>query len=205
MDYDTTQACKLITDKGGALQLMPAERIRERKLKRAVTFPRIFENEKHIGGLKALKKYMRSWREPKIMTTVKEVPARRVTRLDLVNAWRVLPGNSLFIQFLDRNYWATTEEDFNRIIRETHVERAKYRTDRLDCDNFAIRFSAEANKYGINTVGIIDDISGRHAYNGVFLDRDGEIIAKIFEPQTDRFVTLGQGLYVGKLGVAVFC
>ena len=54
--------------------------------------------------------------------------------------------------------------------------------------------------FGINSVGMIIDHDTKHAYNLIFLS-DGTI--KIFEPQFDRWPTLGKGKYRCEKGVLV--
>lgn len=121
----------------------------------------------------------------------REVLAREVNYRELARVWQRL-RTGLDIKFWDRRYWVADAKAIRMIVEETHVERRKYRTDRMDCDNFAIRFMSEANKYGINTVGLVHDKSSRHCYNAIFCDRDGTLVAMLFEPQTDRFVAPGE-------------
>ena len=203
-DYESKQGMQLIHDKGGEVYIKDAKQIGERRLKQRVGFPRFFYMNKHIGNLKSLKKFLATWQPNRLtMKKSRDVPAREVGKDVLRRAWVEL-RSGIVLTFLDKKYWVAKEHDMQRIIQETQTDRVEYRSDRVDCDNFSIRFAADVNKYGLNTVAIVYDILGKHCYNVVFFEQsDGSIVARAFEPQTDQFVQLGHGLYVGKAGIAV--
>ena len=87
---------------------------------------------------------------------------------------------------LDSKYWACSKKEFQDWIRWDWTNKKKYVAEEYDCDNFAFSFKARCDrKIGINTVGLVIDYSGGHAYNVVaFTDSP----AKLYEPQSDRWV-----------------
>ncbi|MDQ2053222.1 hypothetical protein [Halobellus sp. H-GB7] len=78
-----------------------------------------------------------------------------------------------------------------------------YRPERFDCENFAGAFRAlVAFGLGTNTVGVVIDWSGGHAYN-VIVDADGGVT--FYEPQDDRVVEVGkEGNYQLQNALIVF-
>jgi len=97
------------------------------------------------------------------------------------------------IKALDTKFWTCNEADWKKIIAYDWTDEKKYVTEQYDCDNFAFNFKARvARKFGVNSVGLVIDYSGGHAYNLIVFS-DGTW--KIFEPQSDRWPTLGTGQY----------
>jgi len=97
------------------------------------------------------------------------------------------------IKALDTKFWTCNESDWKKIIDWDWTNEKKYVTEQYDCDNFAFNFKARvARKFGVNSVGLVIDYSGGHAYNLIVFS-DGTW--KIFEPQSDRWPELGTGLY----------
>ena len=93
---------------------------------------------------------------------------------------------------LDTKYWACSKREFQDWIEWDWTNGKKYITEEYDCDNFAFSFKARCDrKIGINTVAMVIDYSGGHAYNlVVFTDAPAEL----YEPQSDRFVSLDDGM-----------
>lgn len=82
------------------------------------------------------------------------------------------------------------------------TEWLPYRPERFDCENFAGAFRVLAAFIaGTNTIGIVYDWSGDHAYN-VIINADGEAV--FYEPQDDEIVDIGQGNYELENGLIVF-
>ena len=97
------------------------------------------------------------------------------------------------VKAIDSKFWTCNEDDWKKIIDYDWTDEKKYVSEQYDCDNFAFNFKARvARKFGINSVGLVVDYSGGHAYN-VIVFSDGTW--KLFEPQTDRFPRLGTGQY----------
>ena len=92
---------------------------------------------------------------------------------------------------LDSKYWVCSKQEFEDWIEWDWTNGKKYIAEQYDCDNFAFSFKARCDrKIGINTVALVIDYSGGHAYNLVcFTDAPAEL----YEPQSDRWVSKGDG------------
>lgn len=96
------------------------------------------------------------------------------------------------IMFLDGRYYAPEEDGFDTMRRYDITEFLPYRPARFDCENFAQMFQVlSAFAFGVNSVAVVIDWSGGHAYNLVYL-ADGSL--RLYEPQTDEVVELGDSL-----------
>ena len=93
---------------------------------------------------------------------------------------------------LDSTYWSCSKKEFQDWIRWDWKNKKKYISEQYDCDNYAFSFKARCDrKIGVNTVALVIDYSGGHAYNLViFTDSPAEL----YEPQSDRFVSMGTGI-----------
>ena len=87
---------------------------------------------------------------------------------------------------VDAKYWACSKKEFEDWIQWDWTNGKKFIAEQYDCDNFAFSFKARCDrKIGINSVGLVIDYSGGHAYNVVcFTDAPAEL----YEPQSDRWV-----------------
>ena len=87
---------------------------------------------------------------------------------------------------VDTKYWACSKKEFEDWIQWDWTNGKKFIAEQYDCDNFAFSFKARCDrKIGINSVGLVIDYSGGHAYNVVcFTDAPAEL----YEPQSDRWV-----------------
>ena len=99
-------------------------------------------------------------------------------------------------QFLDPSYFALPQSVWDDYIAWDRTEQARYELSRYDCKDFAICFIATlSKKLRINAAGLVLDYSGMHAYNCLLvLDENGELKARPFEPQGDRYVKVGDAL-----------
>lgn len=96
------------------------------------------------------------------------------------------------ILFLDGRYFSTDSEGFDSMDRLDVIEYLPYRPARFDCENFADLFkTTSALIFGVNTVGVVIDWSGGHAYNIVYLE-DGSVF--LYEPQTGDRPEVGDAL-----------
>jgi hypothetical protein len=103
------------------------------------------------------------------------------------------------ITWLDRKYIAVSQKEFQKIIDWDWTDNKKYVAEKYDCDNFAFSFKARVDrKFHVNTVGLVIDYAGGHAYNIVVFS-DGT--SKIFEPQSDSWPKKGAGMYMFTPGV----
>ena len=115
------------------------------------------------------------------------------TIVTLKNTGKMPHSSKMEILALDSKFWTCNEADWKKIIDYDWTDEKKYVTEQYDCDNFAFNFKARvARKFGVNSVGLVVDYSGKHAYNLIVFS-DGTW--KIFEPQSDRWPTLGIGQY----------
>ena len=131
---------------------------------------------------------------------------RKVTLADISGAVRSA-GIGFQVIGLDAEFWILPPEHWDEIIAETKVDQVRYVSERSDCENFAQAFSGLAGlRYGINTAGFALDNGGRHAYNLIPVDVGGAVKIRLFEPQSDKWVTasLGQAPYVGQSGYVFF-
>ena len=133
--------------------------------------------------------------EPEPKTVGVPASAVEVPHGAMVRAIREGGLNQLRHQFFDRKFKICSLEDFRAILKESDVDSYEYVAEFRDCDNFAAAlFGNVSLKHGINNVGLVLDISGQHAYNAAVVYRDDpanpELV--IVEPQTDKFVLLGE-------------
>lgn len=86
----------------------------------------------------------------------------------------------------DSNYWYISLEDWQRIFPDVLLNKPKYVTDKLDCEDFALIATARVlEKYQLNTCGIAIGQSpfGEHGYNLFVAEVDGKAELFILEPQ----------------------
>ena len=89
---------------------------------------------------------------------------------------------------LDSKYWACSKKEFEDWIEWDWTNKKRYVAEEYDCDNFAFSFKARCDrKIGINSVALIIDYSGGHAYNLVCYT---DAKAELYEPQSDRWVSI---------------
>ena len=131
----------------------------------------------------ALERLKRDYIDPPSMTTKEERTGSWLYD-QLKNAGFLTTGMQRL--HLDSKYWACSKEEFEGWIKWDWTNGKKYIAEQYDCDNFAFSFKARCDrKIGINTVGLVIDYSGGHAYNVVaFTDSPAEL----YEPQSDRWV-----------------
>ena len=115
------------------------------------------------------------------------------TIVDWKNSGKIPHTATMEIKALDSKFWTCNEADWKKIIDFDWTDEKRFVADQYDCDNFAFNFKARvARKFGVNSVGLVVDYSGKHAYNLIVFS-DGTW--KIFEPQSDRWPNPGSGLY----------
>ena len=96
--------------------------------------------------------------------------------------------------WVDNKYVAVSEKEFQKIIDWDWTDNKKYVAEKYDCDNFAFSFKARVDrKFHINTVGLVIDYDGGHAYNIIIFSNG---TSKIFEPQSDSWPKKGSGMYI---------
>ena len=121
---------------------------------------------------------------------------------------KTLPG--LSFQFLDAKFTALPLSVWNKILLFSQVDKVDYIATTRDCDNFAIALAGECSLvFGVNGVGIVVDIAGKHAYNVLLVEGSEGLETVLVEPQTDGFCQIGDNLsnqeaYTGKKGYVIF-
>lgn len=91
---------------------------------------------------------------------------------------------------LDGRYYAPDDAG---PLRKLNPSLLPYRSDRFDCENYAFAFKTlSALIGGANTVCVVVDWDGGHAYNAII---DSSQTVHWYEPQDDEFVSVGEGMY----------
>ena len=106
--------------------------------------------------------------------------------------------------YLDKKYRIADETQIREALKYSQTKRLKYSKETFDCDDFATVLKSEIVKLGTNAIGIIVDVSGKHAYNVIVYKNDNVLHLFIVEPQTDEIVKIGEGLYKAKEGYIIF-
>ncbi len=110
-------------------------------------------------------------------------------------AWPIPPG------LVDGIYHTVSRQVFEFLLTWDWTNQAAYVAEHMDCDNFAEVVRANFGfRLGINSVGMVLDSSSYHAYNLVIFS-DGSF--RWLEPQTDKWVDIGFGLYKCQTGVVL--
>ena len=130
-----------------------------------------------------------------------ELPVMQVSQaiIDLLGQQRAA---GVRIEPVDSKYWTYSREVWERIIADDETSKMMGWPDRMDCDDFALRFKSNGSIwYNATAVGIVKDDSAGHAYN-VIVFADGK--AKLFEPQQDRFVDLDEPVTIATTGTGKY-
>ena len=106
--------------------------------------------------------------------------------------------------YLDKKYRIPDGEQISEILKYSQSKRLKYSKETFDCDDFATVLKSEVVKLGTNAVGIVVDISGKHAYNILVYNIHGTLSISAVEPQTDEIIKIGEGLYKAEEGYIIF-
>ena len=101
-----------------------------------------------------------------------------------------LVGEGVQRLHLDSKYWACSKKEFEDWIEWDWTNKKRYIAEEYDCDNFAFSFKARCDrKIGINSVALVIDYSGGHAYNLVVFS---DVAPELFEPQNDSWRKKGE-------------
>lgn len=96
-------------------------------------------------------------------------------------------------QFLDPNYVALPLGVWEDFLMWSWLNDVKYIESHFDCENSAMALCAEVGRrLRVNAVGLVMDISGRHAYNALLVKDGDGVRVQVCEPQTDALVTIGE-------------
>ena len=106
---------------------------------------------------------------------------------------------------LDSRFQALSRKVWEQILAYYLVDLEHYISEHCDYDNFAVCLAGDvAQRWDINGIGIVIDVSARHAYNCVLSDDGGRLDLLTFEPQTDGVVVRGLGYDDARSGVVMF-
>ena len=138
--------------------------------------------------IERLERFKKDYIDPPEMTTIEKHDTSWVYN-QLKDAGFLTAGMKRL--HLDSKYWACSKKEFQDWIRWDWTNKKKYIAEQYDCDNFAFSFKARCDRrIGINAVALVIDYSGGHAYNLVCFT---EAQAELYEPQSDKFVPMGEG------------
>ena len=115
-------------------------------------------------------------------------------------------GDGMYVVPCDTKYRILDGTGWGGVLDYTGVDKRRYISEFFDCDNFAIALAAVcAMKFQINSVGIVLDFSGGHAYAVLPVRQEnGSIEIVILEPQNDQYIVSLGGMYQGRFGIAIF-
>ena len=115
-------------------------------------------------------------------------------------------GRHMGFENIDNRYRILPIETWELFLQWSGVDRIKYESEFNDCDDFAYILKGECHRrLKVNGIGLIIDVSGRHAYNalGVILPNKQIRVASI-EPQNDRLIIKHEKMYHAKAGIVRF-
>lgn len=89
----------------------------------------------------------------------------------------------------DATYDVLSREMFDRVLKETHIDKIKWVAEEMDCEKIARAFVSIFADLGVtDSVGRIFAASGEHSFV-VVLVQNGETVEVLFvEPQNDEYV-----------------
>ena len=111
------------------------------------------------------------------------------------------------IRAVDGNYFVLPAATLELILERSSLDELVWTPDRFDCDDFAICLKAEfARQFMINSVGIVYDWSGKHAYSAaVIYNAKRQLELRTIEPQSDKTVKMGEApMYAARAGLLIF-
>jgi hypothetical protein len=135
----------------------------------------------------ALERLKKDYIDPPIMTTRVQKDGHWISS-QLMRAEMV--GGEIQRLHLDSKYWVCSKQEFEDWIEWDWTNKKRYIAEEYDCDNFAFSFKARCDrKIGINSVALVIDYSGGHAYNLVIFSDEAP---ELFEPQNDSWRKKGE-------------
>lgn len=88
---------------------------------------------------------------------------------------------------LDSHYICPTRDLWNQVFNDCNEIMAQYIPEYRDCDDYAMYMKGFASiKWGVNGSGVVLDVAGSHAYNGVVVWDPGStpaVAIHVVEPQ----------------------
>ncbi|MDE0041266.1 MAG: hypothetical protein OXT74_04470, partial [Candidatus Poribacteria bacterium] len=81
---------------------------------------------------------------------------------------------NLSLWALDSRFWALPRGVWEQILAYNLIKLEHYKSKHFDCDNFVVCLADDvAQRWDINGIGVVIDISACHAYNCVLADGSG--------------------------------
>ncbi len=102
---------------------------------------------------------------------------------------------------LDTAYVALPTETWELFLEYSGVDRIRYKSDTMDCDDFAQILAGECKrKLHVNGIGLVVDFSGGHAYNALLAYEGSKLALLTIEPQNDKIIINRNGMYAAQQG-----
>ena len=126
---------------------------------------------------------------------------RTVTQQAVEHAHTESKLRTLQLVPLDTSYVALPVETWELFLQYSGVDRIQYKSDTMDCDDFAQILCGECKrKLHVNGIGLVVDFSGRHAYNALLAYEGSELSLLTIEPQNDKIIINRSGMYAAQYG-----
>jgi len=126
---------------------------------------------------------------------------RTVSHADVVQVHTASGLSNLQFVPLDTSYVALPAEIWELFLEYSGVDRIKYKSDTMDCDDFAQILCGECKrKLHVNGIGLVVDFSGGHAYNALLAYEGSELSLLTIEPQNDKIIINRSGMYAAQQG-----
>ena len=126
---------------------------------------------------------------------------RTVRHADIVPVHAASGLSNLQFVPLDTAYVALPADTWELFLEYSGVDRIKYKSDTMDCDDFAQILCGECKrKLRVNGIGLVVDFSGGHAYNALLAYEGSELSLLTIEPQNDKIIINRSGMYAAQHG-----
>ena len=128
---------------------------------------------------------------------------RKVTEPEITHAVaQAVQGAEVRLLPLDANYFVASEADTMQAVKDSHTDAMRYVSDIADCDKHSrLLYAMLPYKFGLNSVCMVIDWSGKHSYNAIVVDNAGTLEVRWVEPQSDSEIKLhSQPCYALKSG-----
>lgn len=122
-----------------------------------------------------------------IQATIDAAPT--ISASDLSDAVKASPASALQLHLSDSQYTVVDQTTWAQVMQVFAKVYLPYTPEKRDCDDYAFAFRGNVPMaFELNSVGIVIDYTGQHAYNIVVTKEDDGLHVKLVEPQSDSFV-----------------
>ncbi len=133
-----------------------------------------------------------------------EAPTFEISAQEWIAVAQVQYPTLTDIKFADSKFFTTNLSELQEILKRDWTNLVPYVAEISDCDKFATRFYSHlCDYYKINAVVPVwgDTTQGYHGFNLAVVRDNGNLIARLIEPQADQiFIDQGPlGKYVPRL------